>query len=63
MNELKVNIYAVLSDCVETGIEYGWNRAHKHVDEPNEQMIKQCMNDGVMLMINEKFNFDNENSN
>lgn len=61
MNELKVNVYSVLSECVENGIEYGWNRAHKHVDEPSEGFLKQCIEEGILLMISEKFQFDDNN--
>ncbi len=29
----RIDAYAVISRAVEEGTEYGWRRAHKHVDE------------------------------
>lgn len=57
MNELKVNVYLVLSECVQEGIEAGWNRAHKHTDTPSEQTIKGEIERYIMLNISEKFIF------
>lgn len=30
---VKVNAYAIMSRAVEEGVEYGWNRAHKHFEK------------------------------
>jgi len=38
---MKANEYLVLSECVEEGIAYGWMRAHKHVENPSEESIKE----------------------
>jgi hypothetical protein len=45
---VKPNMYAVLSRAVEEGIEYGWNRAHKHTDHPSVETIKDEMERAVM---------------
>lgn len=58
MNELKVNVYKILSECINTGIEAGYNKAHKHTDIPPEQEIKQQIEHYIMLEISEKFIFD-----
>lgn len=58
MAKLKVNTYAVLDECVEIGIERGWNRAHKHIDNPTEEQIKEEILRYVMLQVSEKFKFD-----
>lgn len=58
MNELKVNVYAVLEDCIEQGIDSGWIRAHKHTDTPETYKIKEEILRYVMLVISEKFKFD-----
>ena len=57
---MKVNIYAVLSMCVEVGVEQGWNRAHKHSDTPEEYYIRQCIEDAVLNMICEYINIDDD---
>lgn len=57
-NSLKVNVYAILTKCVDDGLELGWNRAHKHTDTPDKDCILQNMYDGVMLEISEFFKFD-----
>lgn len=55
---MKVNVYAVLSMCVEIGVERGWNRAHKHSDTPDEHYIRQCIEDAVLHEICEYFDMD-----
>lgn len=58
MNELKVNVYSVLEECIEIGINGGWNRAYKHTDKPEEDHIKEQILHYIMLQISEKFKFD-----
>lgn len=58
MNELKVNVYTVLEECIQIGIEGGWNRAHKHIDIPKEETIKKEIEHYIMLQISEKFKFE-----
>lgn len=55
---LKPNTYAILSECVETGITAGWNRAHKYLETPSEETIKKELNNYIMLEISEKFKLD-----
>ena len=58
METLKVNTYVMLEECIETGINGGWNKAHKHLDNPSEQYIKEQVLHYIMLQICEKFKFD-----
>ena len=58
MKKLKVNTYAVLEECIEIGINGGWNKAHKHTDTPNEEHIKEQILRYIMIEISEKFKFD-----
>ena len=55
---MKCNEYLVLSEAVEEGIAYGWMRAHKHVDNPTEESIKDAIQNAVMTSICEYFWFD-----
>lgn len=54
---MKVKEYAVLEECVTNGITRGWNRAHKHDEDPSEDTIKESVLDAVMLEICEYFEF------
>lgn len=56
-NALTPKAYPLLCDCIERGLEYGWNRAHKHTDTPDEHRIKHEMYEGVMNAICEAFDF------
>ena len=58
MKKLKVNTYAVLEECIEIGINGGWNKAHKHTDDPSEEYIKDQILHYIMLEVCEKFKFD-----
>jgi len=55
---MKAKEIAVLEKCIENGILYGWNRAHKHTDEPTEDQIKYVMRDAIMHEVYEWFEFD-----
>lgn len=58
MKKLKPNTYEILYNCVEQGIDAGWNKAHKHLDNPSEDKIKEEILRYIMLVVVEKFNFD-----
>lgn len=55
-----VRTYSIMSDAVERGIAYGYNRAHKHTDKPAEETIRQQIHDAVMLELTEVFDFGDE---
>jgi hypothetical protein len=41
--------------AIKNGIDYGWNRAHKHTDTPNENLIKQEIENQIWNSIYEWF--------
>ena len=55
---MKANMYKLIERCVEEGVQYGYNRAHKHTDTPTEDQIKLAVTDAVMNEICEWFDFD-----
>ena len=57
-NALKVNVYEVLRRAIEEGTEYGYMRAYKHTDTPDEDTIKNEIVQGIMNSICEYFVFD-----
>jgi len=58
--EMRVRSYEVLYRAVEEGLGYGWHRAHKHTESPDEDAIKQQMLDGVMNSVCEYFSFSDD---
>ncbi len=50
--------YRLLVRCVEEGVQYGYNRAHKHTDSPSEDLLKTNIEDAVLAEIGEWFDFD-----
>lgn len=60
---MKLNYRKLIEDCIETGIERGWRRAHKHIENPNPESIKDTIHDCIMEQFYEYFIFDNEFSN
>jgi hypothetical protein len=58
MRKLKTDTYNVLEECIEIGINEGWNKAHKHTDTPNEEYIKEQIFYYIMLKVCEKFKFN-----
>ena len=41
--------------AVEEGVALGYHRAHKHVDQPDEQQLRQAIEEAVMGCIAEWF--------
>lgn len=54
---MRVKPYDVLARCIEEGIAYGWNRAHKHTDTPSEDHVKEQMTTAILGEVSEYFDF------
>lgn len=52
-SDLRVNTYIVVTRAIEEGINYGWNRAHKHTDRPSPEQIKQEIENAIMNSLSE----------
>lgn len=52
--------YTILSECIERGIELGFNRAHKHNDNPGSQEIKTQIYHAVTSEITDYFAFEED---
>lgn len=48
-------ILPLLERCIEDGLTRGWNRAHKHTDEPSEERILEEQFNAIMGEIWEWF--------
>ena len=55
---MRPKTYTILERAVEEGIQYGWNRAHKHTDKPEPEQMRYEIAAAVMLAIDEVFEFD-----
>jgi hypothetical protein len=55
---MKIKEYNVVDMAVSAGVEYGYNRAHKHNDSPSEGEIKEAIHQAVMNEICEWFVFE-----
>lgn len=54
----RLNIYSILSDKIEEGINYGWVRAHKHTDNPSQDIIKENLHREIMNSLSEIINYE-----
>ena len=57
---MKPDAYKLLMQCIETGIELGWRRAHKHNYTPDEDAIKLAIENAIQSEICEWFKFNDE---
>ena len=55
---MKVNIQKILELAIEAGIQRGWRKAHKHLENPEENVIQSNIHDCIMGEIYEYFTFD-----
>jgi hypothetical protein len=58
---MRFNAYEIMSRAVEMGIDYGYMRAFKHTDTPNEDAIKSEIRDAVMNELADLITFDGDN--
>jgi hypothetical protein len=52
----------VLEMCIKQGIDYGWTRAHKHFENPPENIVKEEIENAISHEICEWFNMENDNA-
>lgn len=57
---MKAKTYQLIQECVENGVQLGFNRAHKHTDTPSDEELQNKIIDSVMLEICEWFTFDED---
>ena len=60
---MKAKEYNLITQCVETGVMLGWNRAHKHTDTPDPDTIRNAIEQAVLNEICEWFDFDEVKTN
>ena len=54
---MKAKTLVILELAINVGVKRGWNRAHKHVENPNEASICDHIEECVMSEIHEYFSF------
>jgi hypothetical protein len=57
---MKPRTYKILGDAVESGIKYGYNRAHKHTDAPDRDLLMAEIYNAIMYEIDQVFSFEDD---
>ena len=57
---MKAKTLVILEMAINAGVKRGWNRAHKHIENPNEATICDYIEECVMTEIHEYFTFDED---
>lgn len=57
---MKPKLIQLLEQCIETGIQRGWNSAFKHDDVPPEDMVRERIREAIWLELYEWFDFDED---
>ena len=52
---LRVKVYPVLVEAIEAGVAYGWQRSHKHEENPAPFAIQAAIIDAVLNNMCERF--------
>jgi hypothetical protein len=60
---MKAKEYNLVTQCVETGVMLGWNRAHKHDATPDPEAIRDAIELAVLNEICEWFDFEEVKTN
>lgn len=59
---MKPKFRNVLEMAIEEGVRYGYNRAHKHIENPSEGAIIDSIVEQVMSSLYEWFDFEGNNN-
>jgi hypothetical protein len=59
---MKPNFRKVLEMALEEGVRYGYSRAHKHIENPHQDAVVDCVVDAAMNSIYEWFDFEDTNN-
>ena len=54
---MKPKLIMVLEMCIENGLVAGYNRAHKHDDDPDPFKIQNAQFEAIITEIHEWFDF------
>ena len=57
---MKVKMYPLIEQIVESGIDAGWSRAHKLHETPDSGITMDTIQRYIMNGFNESFEFDKE---
>lgn len=57
MPTLKLNLYQIFDDAVETGVSRGYYRSHKYSDKPDSDTLKENIRQEVMSELCEIIRF------
>lgn len=55
---MKFKTYAIVARAVEEGVALGYRRAHKHVDNPAEDDLRDALETEVLNALCEVLEFD-----
>ena len=57
---MKPRLRKIIEDCIENGVRRGYNRAHKHVENPGADDIITNIENAVMAEFYDYFIFESE---
>ena len=57
---MKAKVRVILEMAIEEGVRRGYSRAHKHNEDPSEEIICETIEECVMSAIYEYFTFETE---
>jgi hypothetical protein len=57
---MKPKMRKLLENCIDSGVELGWRRAHKHTDTPTEETIRTEIIHAIAIELFEWFEFEDE---
>ncbi|PIR38095.1 MAG: hypothetical protein COV35_07600 [Alphaproteobacteria bacterium CG11_big_fil_rev_8_21_14_0_20_39_49] len=60
MVKLKLKTHSIIAEAVEKGVSYGFQRSHKHTDNPSQEHIIQEIERAVMYELAEVIDFDTD---
>lgn len=55
---MKARTQVILSECIERGAARGWALAHKHVEDPTQEVILERIQNCIMSEVYDYFLFD-----
>lgn len=55
---MKIKMYNLVSECIERGVEMGYNHSFKHIDNPDKISMVHNIHREIMNQLCEYIDFD-----
>lgn len=57
---MKIKMYNLISECIERGVDFGYNRSYKYVDNPDKTSMVENIHREIMNQLCDYIDFGDD---